>query len=198
MRVLCATAIALLLFALAAITQETKTEARVTDEPLSKDAVAVYQTVLREYSNGSGERVNVAEITEPLEDSAGACAGFKIASSNAVHKLKESVLPTSEFVLVDAEAQRKQIEANDPQQLVRRAIDEHQPVTESEVESSVQGAFASGLFTFSEIAFSRDGRRAVVSYSFVCGRLCGHGDTYLLRKVGAKWKIAKTCGGWMS
>jgi hypothetical protein len=68
----------------------------------------------------------------------------------------------------------------------------------AKIDDSVKQAFQTGLFTLSEIVFDKDHRRAVVTYSFVCGTLCGNGDTLLLKKVGQHWRVAKRCGGWIS
>lgn len=81
---------------------------------------------------------------------------------------------------------------------MKKAIDEHEKVTDEQLDQSVKQAFRTGLFTLSEIAFDKEHRRAVVSYSFVCGMLCGHGNTMVLKKLGQNWKIAKRCGGWVS
>jgi hypothetical protein len=66
------------------------------------------------------------------------------------------------------------------------------------VDQSLKRAFGSALFELSEIVFDKEHRRAVVSYSFVCGELCGNGSTLVLNKVGQGWKVAKRCGGWVS
>ena len=84
------------------------------------------------------------------------------------------------------------------QNLVKKAIDDHQKVTTEQIDDSVKQAFQTGLFTLSEIVFDKEHRRAVVTYSFVCGTLCGNGDTLLLKKVGQHWRVAKRCGGWIS
>jgi hypothetical protein len=90
------------------------------------------------------------------------------------------------------------VEENDPQNLMKKAIDEHEKVTDEQLDQSVKQAFHTGVFTLSEIAFDKEHRRAVVSYSFVCGMLCGHGNTMVLKRSGESWKIAKRCGGWIS
>lgn len=67
------------------------------------------------------------------------------------------------------------------------------------VDEAVKNGFAHGLFTFSEIRFNKDHTIAVVSFSFVCGGLCGNGNTFVMakRKTG-EWKRVHTCGGWVS
>jgi hypothetical protein len=66
------------------------------------------------------------------------------------------------------------------------------------VESAVNNAFDSGLFSLSQIAFDKQHRRALVMYSFVCGSLCGSG-VWLFENVNGEWKrIEHLCGGWVS
>jgi hypothetical protein len=63
----------------------------------------------------------------------------------------------------------------------------------------VEEAFANGLFTLSEIAFDTESNRALVSYSFICGSLCGSGNTWVFEKIGGEWKrVDRSCGGWVS
>ncbi len=100
--------------------------------------------------------------------------------------------------LVNADEQEKKIEMNDPQIVMKSAIDEHAEVTDKQLEDSIKRAFETGLFSFSEIRFDKQHRNAVVQYGFACGRLCGNGNTLLLKKSGNKWKIRKRCGGWVS
>jgi len=67
------------------------------------------------------------------------------------------------------------------------------------VEDAVRNAFATGLFSMSEIAFDKDHHHAVVSYSFWCGFLCGHGKTVVFEKVNGMWRNTnRNCGGWVS
>ena len=120
-------------------------------------------------------------------------------SASVVHRLDDRLTRMKKnTVLVEAENQQKKVEENDPQKLMKRAIDEGEKVTEKQLDSSLREAFAAGLFTFSEIAFDKRHQHAVLAYSFVCGGLCGHGNTIVLKKVGGKWKQSKTCRSWIS
>ena len=49
-----------------------------------------------------------------------------------------------------------------------------------------------------EVLFDEPCRTVLVSYSFACGELCRNGKTLLVEKTGRKWKIAITCGEWVS
>ena len=111
-------------------------------------------------------------------------------ASHSIHALTRAVFPERNIRLVDADAQLTTIQHNDPHNGMAAG---------KSVEKAVADAFASGLFSMSEIAFDRDHRQALVSYSFVRGSLCGSGGTWLLEKVNGAWrKTDRVCGGWVS
>ncbi|MFL6439834.1 MAG: hypothetical protein ACJ71Q_19835 [Terriglobales bacterium] len=112
---------------------------------------------------------------------------------SVVHRLPASLVADLPFVLVDPNRQAEEVKRNDPQNLVLQG-----GATEDQVGKAVDEAFRTGLLTLSEIAFDIDRHQAVVSYSFWCGRLCGHGALLRLTKNGTKWKIAKRCVDWVS
>jgi hypothetical protein len=59
--------------------------------------------------------------------------------------------------------------------------------------------FENGLLSVSEIAFSKDHRFAVFSYSYYCGPLCGQGRTMIFQRDAGGWKNTdRFCGGWLS
>jgi hypothetical protein len=71
---------------------------------------------------------------------------------------------------VDPEQQESKVKQNDPQNLIKKAIDEREPVTDGQLDKSLKLAFSTGLFSLSEIVFDKGHRHAFVSYSFVCAR----------------------------
>jgi hypothetical protein len=92
--------------------------------------------------------------------------------------------------LVDAKRHAKIVHKNDPDRTMRNG---------KSVESAVESAFSTGLFSLSEIAFDNGHRHAAVSYRFWCGSLCGQGATLVFEKVGDEWKKTdRNCGGWIS
>lgn len=67
------------------------------------------------------------------------------------------------------------------------------------VEAAVDAGFASGLTTFSAIAFDDAHTTAAFTFSFVCGGLCGSGRTVIFRHTPAGWVESETqCGNWIS
>lgn len=186
-----------------AMSQDDTPKPKVSEEPLTTEQVAVYRAVLSDYLKGSDGELNLADMTEPLDRTDNACLeGIGLAATKIpaplLHRLEPSLVSNTKITLVDAEHQQTAIRQNDPQNLMKKAIDDHEKVTNEQVDESVKQAFQTGLFTLSEIVFDKKHRRAVVAYGFVCGMLCGHGNTVVLKKIGQQWKVKKTCGGWIS
>jgi hypothetical protein len=182
-------------------------QAKVSSEALTAEQIAVYRTVLENYIKDSKDTLNLANKTESLSLSfpsvAAACtAGFDLrahsTSAPIVHQVDSEVARNLKATLVDPDLQNAIIRKYDPQNLVRRAIDGGEKVSDQELTDSVKKAFENGLFTLSEMLFDKPHHRVLVSYSFDCGELCGHGETLLVEKTGGKWKIAKRCGRWVS
>lgn len=193
----------LVVISLAAVAQESAPKPRVSDAPLTSEQIAVYRAVLGVYLKGSDRVLNLANVTEPLDGADTACvrgldAGVVKGSASIVHRIAPAIVANTKIVLVDSDRQQATIKENDPQNLMRKAIDDHQKITEEQLDQSIKSAFDTGLFTLSEIAFDREHRRAAAGYSFVCGGLCGNGNTLVLKKVGHSWKVARRCGGWVS
>src|ERR1700739_4962187 len=191
--------------ALGSTPQDNPPKAKVSRDPLTDEQVALYRAVLDNYSNGSGTTLNVADKSETLNLSAEkeCLKGIDLELGNkslqVIHRIDERVTNGKKsFVLVDADLQQRKITENDPQKLMKRAIDDGEKVTEKQLDDSLTKAFGAGLFTFSEIEFDKRHQYAVLAYSFVCGGLCGHGVTVVLKKVGEKWKQTKTCQSWIS
>ena len=193
----------LVVFSLGAVAQGTVQKLKVSDAPLTSKQLAIYRVVLVKYLKGSGRVLNLANITEPFDEPDTACVpglDSRVAkrSASTVHRIASSFVAGTKITLVDSSRQQATIKESDPQNLMRKALDDHQKITDEQLDQSVKSAFDTGLFTLSEIAFDREHRRAVLSYSFVCGRLCGNGNTLVLRKVGHNWKVLKRRGGWVS
>jgi hypothetical protein len=196
-------AVVLLLVSLRAVTQESAGKPKVSDDQLTTEQIAVYRAVLSDFLKGSDGALKLASITEPLDHRDKSCfKGMDVRlikeSASLVHRLEPSFVTDTKIVLVDPDRQQKAIEENDPQKLIKKAVDEQEKVNDEQVDESVQKAFETALFTLSKIVFDKEHRRAVVGYSFVCGMLCGNGNTLVLKKVGHDWKVAKRWGGWVS
>jgi hypothetical protein len=190
-----------------ATAQDTEPKPRISNKSLTAEQIAVYRRALADYRQGSHDALNVANKTEPLEMSGPFwdkhCVKSILFESRprsgfVVHRFDPASPLGPNAVFVDPEQQAKTVRQNDPGNLIKSAIDDGKKVSESQLDDAVEKAFQTGLFTFSEIAFDKQHHRAVLSYSFSCGGLCGHGNTVVLTKIGDKWKTTKTCSGWIS
>jgi len=170
--------------------------------PLGKDEIAIYKAVLQQYGSGEAGLLNVSVTTYPLDTTSpssgfhnGECLrGIQLENlptiSHSFHQLPPDILPGKNMQLVDAKRHAKIVHKNDPDRTMRNG---------KSVESAVESAFATGLFSLSEIAFDNGHRHAAVSYRFWCGSLCGQGATLVFEKVGDEWKKTdRNCGGWIS
>jgi hypothetical protein len=180
---------------------------KVSSNRLTAEQIAIYRAVLFDYTRGADVALSLSNSTVPLDESAASfeksCMPPAVREPPTiavpiVHRLDHRVALSPKMLLVDRDRQQETVNANDPQKLMKRAIDDHESVSEKQVNDSVKQAFDTGLFTLSEILFDKQHRRAVVAYGFFCGMLCGHGSTLALKKIGGKWKVSKICSAWVS
>jgi hypothetical protein len=162
---------------------------------LSADEISIYRAVLRQYESSDPGSSNVSARTYPL-DAASPRIGLadneclKAGLAHSFHDLTPEVLPRKNIKLVDPKKQSKIVRDNDPDKAIRDG---------KSVDSAVRGAFATALFSMSEIGFDKERSHAVVSYHFWCGSLCGNGATLVFQKVDGEWKkTSRNCGGWIS
>lgn len=165
--------------------------------PFSADEVAIYRGVLEQWNSNSHGLLNVSDRTFPLDRDISECSCLKgiepqsvVSAAHSFRILTGDVLAGKNVRLVDADKQAVIVHNNDPNNSIRDG---------KSVETAVNVAFSSGLFSVSEIAFDKDKRHALVSYSFVCGELCGSGGVWLFEKVDGVWTRSEhVCGGWIS
>jgi hypothetical protein len=165
--------------------------------PLSADDVAIYSSILHHWNSKSRGMLNVSNRTFPIDRVFSDCSCLKDIEPHSIanaarsfHVLTRAVLSGQNIRLVDASTQAAVVRSNDPSNSIGHG---------KSVEEAVSRAFSSGLFSLSEVAFDGDHRRALVSYGFVCGSLCGSGGVWLFEKVDGVWRKSEhTCGGWVS
>ncbi len=170
--------------------------------PLSADEIAIYRAVLRQYASSDSGSLNVSTRTYPLDAASpmtgpadSECLnGIQLENltglAHSFHDLTPEVLPAKNIKLVDPKQQSKIVRHNDPSKTIRNG---------QSVDTAVKDAFATALFSMSEIGFDKERSHAVVSYDFWCGSLCGNGATLVFEKVDGKWKkTSRNCGGWVS
>ncbi len=181
----------------------------LSKDPLSLDQRTVYRSLLEYLTKGAkaGKTVYLADRTIPLDQNAfefdtQCTRGMRLEEDEGpakyVHVVNEELLVGLKIVLVDPENAAKTVEENDPENVVRNVGQYPPDEFKNRLEKSVEKAFQNGYWTISEVVFDQRHNRAVVSLGFHCGRLCGFGNTIVLKKNGKTWKIKKECGGWIS
>ena len=167
----------------------------ISQSPMERDQLAIYRTFLGSYNNGSTVRLNLSNLTSTFAPSDDDCLkGVELEAdgryNSMVHRFDPRTALPGNIHLVDPEQQGEAVQQNDPGQEIRQGKD---------VNSAVEAGFSAGLLTLSEVAFDKSHRYAAMSFSFVCGGLCGHGSTIVFEKKKGKWKESKRhCSVWMS
>ncbi len=172
---------------------------KVASQPLTTEQLAVYRTVLVSWYEGEKAKVNLGVLTDPIaapDDSLDKrCRkglSLEAVPAGQVHRIRSedlAQLGPFEFHLVDPKAGEKEVSDNDPGKAIQKG---------KSVNDAVENGFAHGLLTLGEIQFDKSHTHALVSFSFVCGSLCGNGATMLLEKKDGVWTERAQCGGWVS
>ena len=177
-------------FALAAGSGVTQSRDSGANPRTTVDEPEIYQSVLSAWLDGSHAKQMVDRRLGPPpspSDNAECVKGlhFSDNSGGSLKTLDASTFHLPNVELVDGETWR----ADDPQRSMAQG---------KSVDAAVKQAFAHSLFSFSQIAFSEDGKDALVSFGMTCGMLCGHGSTLRMHKSDGHWTRAGDCGGWIS
>lgn len=196
-RAVTATAIFLVLAAVARAQSASEASPEISEKPLSADQLDIYRAILDKWLGGGKSVVNLSDETRLLqpsdEEGCGKGLDLEVESPVEIHRFRPEDLgrlgPPKRIALVDPQQQKRAIADNDPSKKIREG---------ATVEDAVRNGYSHGLFTFSEIRFNRNHDRAVVAFGFVCGGLCGHGATVLMEKAGSNWEIRSQCAMWMS
>ena len=165
--------------------------------PVSADEVAIYRSILERWNSNHRGLLNVCNRTFPIDRDISDCGCLKgiepqavVSTAHLFRILTGDVLAGKNIRLVDRDKQAVIVHSNDPHNSIREG---------KSVETAINVAFSTGLFSMSEIVFDKEQRRALVSYRFVCGSLCGSGGVWLFEKVDGVWgKSVRDCGGWIS
>ena len=185
-------------FAKHALAQSEDRKPTLGKDRLTAEQVAVYRAFLRFYAKGSDRVLYVANSTDWLDvsdvkEDADCSRSFgqiefddSKGSGPTTHRLDSSLAIARHIALVDSASQSEKIRQNDPSKTMR----EGKPV-----DRAVSDAFASALLTLSEIVFDKNHHKAVMSFSFSCGKLCANTAIVMLKQVGRHWKITEqSCG----
>jgi hypothetical protein len=158
--------------------------------PFTYEQTAVYHAFFLDYRHGSGgadHTINAAELTETLQpddgDYSGCMKDFRQdPPTKVIRRLTKDFANEDNLRIVDPKLYKVQ----DPAESIKNGLS---------VENAVESGFRSGLLTISEIIFDAKHRRAAFHYSFVCGQLCAHFETFVYEKQDSGWKRSKlSCG----
>ncbi|HWE44603.1 MAG TPA: hypothetical protein VG407_01130 [Caulobacteraceae bacterium] len=156
------------------------------------DEQAIYETVLRSWLDGShdAQMVNQRLGAPPSASENAECAKGVRFSKAAVDAPTDKTLDPATFhqrniVLVDGDKWA----ADDPERSMAQG---------KSVDDAVKQAFSHSLISFSQVAFSEDGKDALVSFRMTCGMLCGHGFTLWMHKSNGHWNRAGECGSYVN
>lgn len=179
--------------------QSAEAPPKAADQPLTAEQLAVYRTMLASWFQGEKAKVNLGVLTDPattynqsLDETCLKGLSLEPATARLVHRIRPddlAQLGPFDFHLVDPKAGEKEVSDNDPGKAIQKG---------RSVDEAVENGFAHGLLTLGEIQFDTIHTHALVSFSFVCGALCGNGTTVLLEKRDGAWKKKAQCGGWVS
>lgn len=180
-------------------TQSSDVPTKFTDQPLTAEQLAVYRTMLVSWYQGEKAKVNLRVLTDPITATKDSLdkrclkgLSMEPPAAGVAHRIRKedlSQLGPFDFRLVEPETGANEVSDNDPGKAIQKG---------EAVDVAVENGFAHGLLTFGEIRFDKANTHALVSFSFVCGGLCGNGTTMLLEKTDGIWRKKAQCGGWVS
>jgi hypothetical protein len=191
-------------FCAATVSGQNDAKPAVSPDSFTSEQLAVYRAVLpgaiqSAQTDKGATPVNLADLTTSLASAAptadaecGKGLDLEPQSSSVIHQIRPgdlALLGASNLRLLDPQRGAQEVKDNDPEKSLRRG---------SSVDDAVRNGFAHGLLTLSEIRFDKSHTHAIVAFSFVCGSLCGHGETLILKKTDSGWQRSGSCDTWIS
>lgn len=143
---------------------------------------------------GEGNAVNLAEVTTRFDarnEDVMMCAPSVLLTTAATRHFRTQTFTQSDFAdspvrVVDPEVQRLLVHTHDPGRNI---------TGDGDIEEAIQAAFNAGLLQVSDVGFDITGQRAVLTFSFSCGMLCGHAGTAMLERRDGQWvRSQQNCG----
>jgi len=167
----------------------------VSKSPMDPDQLAVYRLFLRKYEKGNTARLNLSDLTSTFSPNDARCMqGIEFdpvgSYRSVIHRFDPRTTFPGNVQLVDPSQQQEAVRQNDPGPTGHQGKD---------VSTAVEAGFSAGFLRLSEVAFDKNHRYAAMSFSFVCGGLCGHGSTVVFEKKNGKWyELKRACSVWVS
>ncbi|HEX2593905.1 MAG TPA: hypothetical protein VHL34_20565 [Rhizomicrobium sp.] len=161
---------------------------------ISQDEITVYKTVLASWFDG---RPQQQLVDYHLAAPPSAADPALLECTKALHFAGNSPPDQNQKSLVGADFEGSGVTLIDGSRW--NPNDPGRAIANGElVGAAVNDGIAHSLISFSQIAFSDDGKDALVKFSMVCGHLCGTGSTIHLHKSETEWKVINRCSGWIS
>lgn len=152
----------------------------------------VYRAFAASY--GEGNAVNLANVTTRFDsqnEDVLMCAPSVLLTTAATRHFRTQTFAQSDFAgspirVVDPDIQRLLIRTHDPSRNI---------MGDDNIDEAIQAAFDAGLLQVSDVGFDITGQRAVLTFSFSCGMLCGHAGTAMLERRDGRWvRSQQECG----
>ena len=162
--------------------------------PLSQDEIAIYETVLASWSSGNSDRqlVDYRLDTPPV-----ASDPALLNCTKGVRFSGDTQRVQDQKSLIDVHFKGAAIELTDGSKW--NPDDPGAAIANGKsIKAAVSEGIGHSLISFSQTTFSHDGKDALVSFSMICGSLCGSGSTIHLRKAGTQWHVVNRCREWIS
>lgn len=166
------------------------------DSSAASDETVIYETFLNHWLGNDHSPILISEVATPPEGQDvkeyAECAG-KAGFNNVQWRVSTSkrnlreILGNLHYVHF---VEPKKWHPRDPGALIAKG---------QSVGEAVNAGMAHALMSFSTITFDKEHRLAALSYSSVCGSLCGTGGEMLFVKTTSGWVSSpQRCSGWMS
>jgi hypothetical protein len=161
---------------------------------LSDDEVAIYGAYLKPLAKNSKATIHLANrpvaISGAKDQRCITSNGIVFPGDGAAGEAFDAALikGLDDVELVDAEAQKAIVRANDPKRLPAGFNDEQRT-------RAAKAASDASLYTLSRIGFDKAHRFAALQYTIYCGEKCGNIEILIFEKVKGKWQwTGRFCG----
>lgn len=145
-------------------------------------------------SYGENHAINLANVTTRFDapnEAVMRCAPSVLLTTALTRNFRSQTFAQGDFSgvpvrVVDPNVQRLIVHTRDPYRNI---------TGEGDIDEALQSAFDAGLLQVSDVGFNVTGQRAVLTFSFSCGELCGHSGTAMLQRQRGQWvRSQQTCG----
>jgi hypothetical protein len=162
----------------------------------TSDASAIYSSFLAQWMKKDGAPMNVANsAARPTPED---IAQYSECASGGAESSVRWITDTTDADLNSALSSLPRVKLVDPKHW--QPVDPGNLIAKGQsVGTAVNAGIDNGLMTLSVISFNEAHDTAMLTFSFVCGSLCGHGGAVMFKKTPEGWVQSKEpCSSWMS